>query len=245
MQQFIEERVQIGAGRMAKVYLWQGFAYKCFESDYPDAWIEYEVKVQNTISQSGLPTVNYYASELPKSIKMDYIEGISLADRILKDKHKNGIEDLICLIDRVHAVKAFDLPDLNSFLIREIGKVEFDEKIKAEAIRYVSELPEGDTLCHLDFHYLNILFSKDQYYIIDWINAKRGNPIFDFARSYVILHEHVFRMSKKFLTQIKKIRHYEDSDFNKVILVMAVHRLSETDSDRLRLLIDEVRNKLI
>jgi hypothetical protein len=247
-QLFMKERVLIGQGKMAKVYLWDGFAYKCFQSDYPEDWIAYELHIQNTISQLGLPTVNYYPSEFPHSIKMDYIVGISLADKIRQEKYKHGLEDLFSLILTVHEKRDLEkinleLPRLNPFLLQEISKLDIDTIQKDLAVKYIAEITDQDVLCHLDLHFLNVMCADSSYYIIDWVNAKIGNPIYDFARTYVILYEFANRMSKKYLDMVKSQCGFDLSELNKAIYVMAVHRLTEDSSEKIKQLIDQYFEK--
>lgn len=239
-QAFHTEKTLIGQGKMAKVYLWNGFAYKCFNSDYPNDWIDYEIRIQNTISKTGLPTVNYYDSEIPHSIKMDFIDGTTLGERIRKEKYKGGLEDLLLLFSQIHKIKDIDFPSLNPFLTREINKLNIDDSMKQLAAGYICDIKDEKTLCHLDYHFLNLMYSHDRYYIIDWINSKIGNPIYDYARTYVILYEFANRFSKKYLNTIKEQNKFNQSDFKKAIYVMALHRLSEYDSEKVKKLISEI-----
>lgn len=239
-KKFNQEKVLIGQGKMAKVYLWNGYAYKCFDDNYPEEWISYEISIQKLINKTDLKTVNYYESEFPHSIKMDYIEGISLANRVFHEKYKESIDDLFSLIEGVHRIKGLDLPDLNAYLLETIERMDIEDKVKEKAANYISELPRGNTLCHLDFHFLNLMYANEEYYIIDWINARNGNPIYDFARSYVILHEYAYRLSKKFLKRVKNQPGFSEPDFQKAVYVMAVHRLSEEKSDKVSQLIENM-----
>lgn len=241
-QVFQKEKVLVGQGKMAKVYQWNGFAYKCFGSDYPDDWIAYEVSIQNKINELDLPTVKYYPSEILHSIKMDYLNGVQLADRMRKEKYANGLEDLITLYKQVHEKRGIDLPRLNPFLVQEIDKIDLDQSQKDLAIQYISELPDGDVLCHLDFHFSNIMYANNEYYIIDWVNAKIGNPIFDYARTYVIMHEFVYRLSKKYLNMVIKQCGFDLHELQKAIYVMAVHRLSEYKSEKVMDLVLQYQN---
>lgn len=237
---FQVEKILIGQGKMAEVYLWNGFAYKCFRTGYPEDWIDYEMEIQNTISKTTLPTVSYYPSEIPNSIKMDFIDGITLADRIRRNKYKEGLKDLFSLFLQIHDIKNIELPQLSPYLINEISGLEIDPSLKELAESYISDIRDEDTLCHLDYHFLNLMYAEDQYFIIDWINAKIGNPIFDFARTYVIMYEFAHRLSKKFLVMAKEQCGFHSTELNKAIYVMALHRMSETDSPKIRQLIDEL-----
>ncbi len=88
------------------------------------------------------------------------------------------------------------------------------------------------------------MYAEGEYYIIDWINARNGNPIYDFARSYVILHEYAYRLSKKFLKRVKNQQGFLESAFLKAVYVMAVHRLSEQKSDKVLQLIENMDQSL-
>lgn len=55
------------------------------------------------------------------------------------------------------------------------------------ALELLAGLPQGDRLCHGDFHLGNILGYFSAPAIIDWGNATRGEPMADVART-VLLH---------------------------------------------------------
>ena len=240
MKDFKENRSLIGEGKMAKVYLYNGFAYKVFKNGYPKDWIDYEVGIQSEISKLNLPVVNYYESEIKNSIKMDYIRGITLADRIRKEKYKNGVEDLFKLFLEIHEVENVKLPKLKESLIRDITNFDFDEDKKEKALSFINEIEEKNNLCHLDYHFLNIMYNEQGYKIIDWINAKIGNPIYDFARTYVIMFEFANRLSSKFLKLVEEHCNLKREELNKAIYVMALHRLTEVDSEKIKSLINKL-----
>ena len=81
---FLKERIEIGEGMVAKVYSWNGYAYKCFRDRYPQEWIEYELKQQSEICKSELPVSRYYSSDFPCTIKMDLIAGTSMFEQFEK-----------------------------------------------------------------------------------------------------------------------------------------------------------------
>lgn len=239
-KKFQNERVLIGQGKQAKVYLWNGFAYKCFQMDYPHEWIQYEMDIQKSVSKTGLQIANYYQSEIPCSIKMDYIDGVTLADRMRNEKYKNGLEDLFEMFLKVHEKRDLDIPRLNPYLVSKISSMDIELSIKEKALEYISDIADDNVLCHLDFHFLNLMYSKDRYYIIDWVNAKLGNPIYDFARTYVIMHEFLFRLSIRFEKMVMQNCRYGQDEWKKAVYVMAVHRLSESDSEKTRQLVEKI-----
>lgn len=230
----------IGEGKMAKVYLCDGFAYKCFRKDYPRDWIEYEKSVQDKICKTDLPVVHYYDSEYPNSIKMDYIDGVTLVDR-MRAKYPDGITDMISNFPQIHRIKGLDLPRLKSYVADEINKLaDSDALIKENALSLLDELPDGDCLCHCDYHFLNLMYSREKYYIIDWISAKCGNPLFDCARTYVIAYEFAYRLSPKVRKGLINLYDFDEGEFDKAVYTMAVHRLTEYDDRKVRELISGI-----
>ncbi len=47
--------------------------------------------------------------------------------------------------------------------------------------------PPGDRVLHLDLHPLNVIMSPRGPVVIDWTNARRGDPLFDVALTWILL----------------------------------------------------------
>ncbi len=235
-KQFEQERKEIGRGMMAKVYLWNGFAYKCFIDCSPQLWIDHEMYIQKQICTTALPVVRYYDSEFKNSIKMDYIDGCTMADRIRSKEDPNALDELMRLFESVHEEKGLQIPDLYEGISSAVPTAPVSEEIKTKALSCLNEVSESvkeePCLCHLDYHFLNLMYSQDKYYIIDWIGAKNGKAIFDYARSYVIMYEFVKSFSGKYLKKVMSLGRYSKEDFDKAVYVMAVHRLTEYNDEK-------------
>ena len=66
------------------------------------------------------------------------------------------------------------------FLTKTSGK-------RAKAM--LGDLPDGGSVLHMDFHPENIIVHGDEYVIIDWMTAARGNPEADVAYSLFLMHD--------------------------------------------------------
>jgi Ser/Thr protein kinase RdoA (MazF antagonist) len=55
------------------------------------------------------------------------------------------------------------------------------------ARRLLDELPDGDRICHGDFHPGNVIFASSGPVLIDWANATRGDAAADLARTVLLL----------------------------------------------------------
>ncbi|HKY56340.1 MAG TPA: phosphotransferase, partial [Anaerolineales bacterium] len=58
--------------------------------------------------------------------------------------------------------------------------------LKTALLNALQSLPEGDRVCHGDFHPANVLVLGEEARVIDWMDASRGNPLADVARTTVI-----------------------------------------------------------
>ncbi|MDF2523362.1 MAG: aminoglycoside phosphotransferase [Clostridiales bacterium] len=107
----------------------------------------------------------------------------------------------------------------------------------------LSELPDGMSICHYDFHPDNIIISSKGPVIIDWENILVGSPLADVARTSLILRSHVLppkdcphwiqdRSSRLFfhdmyLNEYLKLNNLDTTDFNAWELPTAAVRLAE------------------
>jgi Ser/Thr protein kinase RdoA (MazF antagonist) len=88
----------------------------------------------------------------------------------------------------VHQVQApTDLPPLRQVLAARIHDTVMPPHLHDYALRVLDRLPDGDRLCHGDYHPGNVLVAADRVAVIDWPNATRGTPEADHARTMLLL----------------------------------------------------------
>ena len=88
----------------------------------------------------------------------------------------------------MHALEGpADLPlladELRARLQNDLVPADIGETAMAELDR----LPDGDRLCHGDFHPANVLEERDGPVVIDWTLAARGHPAADVARTRLLV----------------------------------------------------------
>ena len=54
-------------------------------------------------------------------------------------------------------------------------------------LKALEEMPDGNQICHGDYHPYNVVRSSQGPIVIDWNNSHIGNPIEDVARSKLIM----------------------------------------------------------
>jgi aminoglycoside phosphotransferase (APT) family kinase protein len=81
-----------------------------------------------------------------------------------------------------------DLPDLRPTLaVRIDDAVALAPPLRDFAMRVLDALPDGDRLCHGDYHPGNVLVDAGRAAVIDWAGATRGVPEADHARTLLLL----------------------------------------------------------
>lgn len=68
------------------------------------------------------------------------------------------------------------------------------EKEKQIVIDILNTLPEGNVICHYDFHPGNIILSTDGPIIIDWMNVLVGNQAADVTRSSMMIQSRRYHL---------------------------------------------------
>ncbi|MCH7697469.1 MAG: phosphotransferase [Chloroflexi bacterium] len=80
------------------------------------------------------------------------------------------------------------LPNLKASLQQGIESSDRVPAAEAKlALEMLADLPDGDRLCHGDFHPGNIIQAKDRDVVIDWSNVVVGDPAADLARSRLLI----------------------------------------------------------
>jgi len=80
-----------------------------------------------------------------------------------------------------------------------------DEPRKQLLLGRLADMPEGDRLCHGDFHPINVLGEALQPLVIDWPDASRGDPAADVCRSYLLLKLHAPDIAEPYLDAYSRI----------------------------------------
>jgi aminoglycoside phosphotransferase (APT) family kinase protein len=80
------------------------------------------------------------------------------------------------------------LPEVRARIAERISSnPEIPRPLAAFALQGLNELPDGDRMCHFDYHPANVLMSPNGPVVIDWTGVKRGDHHADVARSVLIL----------------------------------------------------------
>jgi aminoglycoside phosphotransferase (APT) family kinase protein len=183
----------IAKGRTAEIIEWDdGQVLKLFYDWVPSDWIEREPRIVASVCSAGLPVPKTYAIvELNgrRGIVYQRLVGPSLLTSMSGAPWKVGrfAKEFARLHLSINQVHGGDLPSLVGYLRQSIERaVALSTAQKNFAWRTLDALPEGDRLCHFDFHPDQVILTNQGPRIIDWVTASKGDPAADVARTLVL-----------------------------------------------------------
>lgn len=240
----------LGVGRTAEIYPWnEKKVLKLFFSWCPTDWIESEFKLIKSIQNFNIPiTKGFEIIKIKDRLGIIYerIYGISLLEELIVNPEKVRSIGIILAETHydIHQLEANHLDPLHIRLFENIKSSKVISKHKQYVLRVLDTLPEGNSLCHMDYHPGQILNSDQGVRIIDWGSACKGNILADVAFTNIllriaqiqspaeILHDNlqILRNSlcEAYLERYFQLRDIKSNgEIEKWVLVMAVLRLSE------------------
>jgi len=184
----------LARGRTAEVYTWQdNQVLKLFYAWVPQYVAQHEIEIGRAVATLALPTPKSIgALEIGgrQGILYERVEGPSMLRQLSAKPwllFRLG-RQLAELQTEVHKQKGTGLPLLRSSLQASMQQVEnLPPSLKSGVLRLAKRLPDGDALCHLDFHPDQVLMTAKGPVIIDWVTAHQGHPLADVARTCVLL----------------------------------------------------------
>ena len=97
--------------------------------------------------------------------------------------------EMVRLHRQIHGQSMTALPELRARLASNIQRATaLNIAHREQLLTGLESLPNGDALCHGDFHPWNVLGSPGRAMIVDWLDACRGSPAADVCRTYVLMH---------------------------------------------------------
>ena len=186
---------KLGEGREAEIFAWRdGSVLRLMRDPGHEDRLRREADAVRAAAAGGAPVPAIgeivWVDGRP-GIVMERVDGPDQLTLLARRPWKviSAAKTLGSLHAQLHDVPAPDeLPGLAA-QIRE--RIESNERLPAHlaefALRELDALPGGDRLCHGDLNPANVLMGRDGPKMIDWVNASRGEPHADVARTLLLL----------------------------------------------------------
>ncbi len=181
----------IGKGRNASVYEWgKHEVLKLFNEGFTMGREAENCRIINNLGIPSPEVVGTLKVDGCEAIIYERIDGITMTGSIENNrdslaKHSRILAELHVMIN---SFKVNYPPNLVQELTSRISCIgSLNTKIKCEINEELGKLPEGNEICHYDFHTDNIIMSPRGPVVIDWANVLVGNSLADAARTSIII----------------------------------------------------------
>jgi aminoglycoside phosphotransferase (APT) family kinase protein len=185
----------IGQGREAEIFEWDGgTVLRLRRASGGAERIQREASALRAAAAGGVDVPRVYGTitvDGRGGLIMDRIDGRDLIT--LMGRRPWTVSRAARIVGtaqaRMHEVVApSGLWSLREYARFKIGAAtELPGELAEFALATLDALPDGDRLCHGDFHPGNILLGRPGPAVIDWTDATRGDPAGDLARTRLLL----------------------------------------------------------
>lgn len=186
----------LALGRTAEVYAWaEGQIVKLFYEWCSINQVENEALASQVAHDIGVPTpalIDQLNIEGRMGLVYDQVIGQPMLALFENQPQKIPalMQQLADLHQQLHTCLTSDLPSLHQRLTDRITtSPHLPAETQATLLTRLDQLPDGEALCHNDFHPGNVLLTEAGSIIIDWSDAARGNPLADVARTSFLMTE--------------------------------------------------------
>jgi aminoglycoside phosphotransferase (APT) family kinase protein len=182
----------LGIGAAAEVFAYGEHALKLYKPGMGRRETFREAGVLAALDGSGLPVPEVFEAGLYGDrwgLVMTRIDGRSYFDAMKSTPalFPALLADMVALQARMHRQRITGLPTFKSRLKTAISRAPaLDEATRAALLDKLSAMPDGDQLCHGDFHPLNIIGEPGAASVVDWLDASIGDPAADVCRTCLI-----------------------------------------------------------
>lgn len=179
----------IAGGRTAEVFdVGDGRVLKLLRPGVSERLLDLEASKTAAAHAAGAPAPAVYERRVVDGragIEMERVEGRMMLDEIRRAPWTAGRwgRRLADLHADLTARTSTDLPNAKDRLATIIDTTDLPVRHRVAAKDALLSLPDGDRVLHGDFHPLNVMVHDGTFTVIDWVDASRGSPAADVART--------------------------------------------------------------
>lgn len=185
---------KVAEGGSAEIYtLGEDRVVKLFKRAVSAAIVSRELRHTRLARALGIPCP--HAIDMVRvgdrlGIAFERFTGATLLDHALKGTEQVDLlaAEFCGIQAAIHRCDSSGLPPFKAAIETKIGAAhDVAEGVKQLALDALRTLPDGDAFCHADFHPRNVVMSADGPKVLDWLDASRGDPAADVARTLLLI----------------------------------------------------------
>ncbi|MCL2460831.1 MAG: aminoglycoside phosphotransferase family protein, partial [Euryarchaeota archaeon] len=183
----------VGQGAQATVYAKGEYAVKLYREGYPKINVFSEAFIMANLELMDFPGPKVYEVLLVNGqygLRMDRVKGKLMSEGLSESDLVKSQETMNTLVELQCHLHSYDSSAWASNLKQRFHRdLELSARLPTDLKKKLQEelgrLPDGQSLCHCDFHAGNIFFDGEKYMIIDLLQISSGDPAADAACSFV------------------------------------------------------------
>lgn len=232
----------ISSSETVDVYRVGDMAVKLFKEGCRKTMTLYEALTHSRVEDTGLniPTIREVAVINNRwAIKMDLIEGKTLADAMKEDpEHMDDyLNQMMDIQLEIHSKKVPKLSKLKDKQARQINELNCIDDVKRyEILTRLESMPKHDKLCHGNFVPENIIINDKGTFVVDWVAARQGNASADVAKTYLLLSLTAPDFAEKYLNLFCEKTNTSKKYVQDWLPIVAAARLTENKPEERDLL---------
>ena len=202
----------VGSGAQATVYAKGEYAVKLYREGYPKGNVFSEAYIMANLERENFPSPKVYEVLFVNGrygIRMDRARGKTmsegLADPSTCTETLNTLVDLQCRLQKQGNAGQW-APDIKARFRNDLMRNDsLSPGGRERLLGMLGQLPDGQALCHCDFHSGNVFYDGAEYTIIDLLQICRGDPAADAACSYVAYSLLDQKLAARYLNRYREI----------------------------------------
>ncbi len=232
----------IGSGKVAETFEYGSDALKLYRNPEARSTAFAEAAILAIVGDHGLPVpqaigAGHFAGRW--GLVMSRASGRPLAELALSDAAlvPAVLDAMVALHLRVHRQTELRLHPLKLRLADRLAAApRLGDGLRRRLLALFATLPDGNRLCHGDFHPFNLIGSPADATIVDWPDATAGPPAADACRSYLLMLQGGAQFAEPYLERYAAASGLARGDILAWLPVLAAARLCENvpeEEDRL------------
>ena len=187
----------IASGATADIHDWRdGQVLKLYRDGIPRRVGTREARITSALHAAGarVPAVGELIEVNRRiGLPMEKLIGQPLSSRLIDTESGASAGRVAAQLHAaMHALTEPSLPPMREQFGKIVEAGPLTSELKVRVLTAMRALPDGDRICHGDFHAANIIVTRDGPVAIDCVVAHRGNPCADVAQTCVAMTEWLY-----------------------------------------------------
>ena len=227
----------LGSGKEAEIFECGALVVKLYRSPASKRASFREAGILALVESLGLPVPSVLGVQRfgeRWGITMTRAAGVSFADAMAGDPGLVAayLRAMAALHRHVHRHPGAQLANQKARVAAGIQQATIlGEARRRSLLAGLAALPDGDRLCHGDFHPFNIVGPLGREVLLDWPNACQGDPAADVCRSYILIKSVAPAEASQYVDTYVEISGENPARIFSWLPFLAAARLSEDVAD--------------